>query len=351
MLNIIFSFFTAFILSYFIIPPIIQIAKAKNLCDHPGERRSHKEITPSLGGIAIFVALLFSTLFWLPYMVQDDFQGILCAFLIVFLIGVKDDIIPLTPVKKLTGQLLAASILVFKSNIKINSLFGLLGIYEIPELASICLSIFTILVIINAFNLIDGINGLSGSVGILITLTSGIWFYLIGQVNFAVLAFSTAGATLAFLKYNVTPAKIFMGDTGALLLGIVCSILTIKFIDLHYLFPKHPYAFDAAPAVAFGVLILPLFDTLRVFTTRIANGRSPLQPDRTHIHHLLIDVGFSHTKATLILLVINIAFILLVITFQHIGTINLLLLILGTATLLSGGLYFSVQQKLIQEVK
>lgn len=348
MFIIIFSCFTAFLLSYLIIPPIIQIAKAKNLCDHPGERHSHTVITPSLGGIAIFAGLLFSTLFWTPSILQNDFRGILCAFLIVFLIGVKDDIMPLSPLKKLLGQLLAASILVFKSNIKINSLFGLLGIYELPEVASICLSIFTILVIINAFNLIDGINGLSGSISVLITATAGIWFYLMGQMNFAILAFATVGAVLAFLRYNVTPAKIFMGDTGALLLGVICSIITIKFIDLHYLLPEHPYAFNAAPAVAFGVLILPLFDTLRVFITRIANGRSPLQPDRTHIHHLLIDVGFSHMKATLCLVVINIAFIVLVITFQHIGTINLLLLILGTATILSGGLYFSAQKKLIE---
>ena len=348
MYDIILSFLTAFTLTYFAIPSIINIAKKKNLTDEPNERRSHTVSTPSLGGIAIFAGVIFSIILWTPFGLFGDLQYILCAFIIIFLIGAKDDIMPISPNKKLIGEILAASILVFKSNVKLTSLYGIFGIYELPEVVSILLSIFTILVIINAFNLIDGINGLSGSISTLISLTLGTWFFLTDQIALAIVAYSLAGAVVAFLKYNFTPAKIFMGDTGSLLVGLVCSILAIKFIESHNVIgPEHRWAFKAVPAVAFGIMILPLFDTLRVFTMRAMRGKSPFHPDRTHIHHLLIDFGFSHMQATGILILVNIFFILLVVSLQNIGSFNLILVIISFALAFSGLLYFFVSRKKI----
>ena len=344
MYDIILSFLTAFTLTYFAIPSIIHIAKIKNLCDEPGERRSHHESIPTLGGIGIFAGVIFSIILWTPFNVFGDLQYILCSFIIIFLIGAKDDISPVPPWKKMIGQFFAASILVFKSNVKLTSLYGIFGVSELPEIIAVALSIFTIIVIINAFNLIDGINGLSGSIGSLIALTLGTWFYLIDHIELAIVAYAMSGAVIAFLKYNITPAKIFMGDTGSLLVGLVCSILTIKFIELHREIPMNPYAFKAVPAVAIGFLILPLYDTLRVFIMRAMAGKSPLHPDRTHIHHLLIDYGFTHMQATAILVLVNIFFILLVITFQEMGSLNLLALILVIATMLTTLLYTSVQR-------
>ncbi len=346
MYDITLSFITAFVLTYFAIPSIIRIARVKNLCDEPGERRSHTVSTPSLGGIAIFAGVIFSIVLWTPFNFFGDLQYILCSFIIIFLIGAKDDILPMAPNKKLIGQVLAATILVVKSNVVLTSLYGIFGIHDLPMFVSYALSIFTILVIINAFNLIDGINGLSGSIGSLISLLLGTWFLLIDQVELAIVSFSLAGALFAFLKYNFTPAKIFMGDTGAMLIGIICAILSIKFIELHKgLEPGNPYAFQAAPVVAIGVMILPLFDTLRVFVTRALNGKSPFYPDRTHIHHLLIDFGFSHMQATGVLVIVNIAFIVLAYTLDGIGAINLLIVILSVASFLSAGLYYSVSRK------
>jgi UDP-N-acetylmuramyl pentapeptide phosphotransferase/UDP-N-acetylglucosamine-1-phosphate transferase len=220
-----------------------------------------------------------------------------------------------------------------------------MGIYDIPEPISILISIFTIIVIINAFNLIDGINGLSGSITVLITLTLGIWFLLIDRLEIAVLAFSLAAAVLAFLNYNFTPARIFMGDTGSLLNGLVCSILTIKFIELHRELPNSVYSFKAVPAVAIGILILPLYDTLRVFIMRIFRGRSPMSPDRNHIHHLLIDSGLNHMQSTGVLVAVNLLFIFMVLFLNGIGTLNLLMLILFIATLLSSLLFMIVRKK------
>lgn len=146
---------------------------------------------------------------------------------------------------------------------------------------------------------------------------------------------------IAFLKYNVTPARIFMGDTGSLLVGLICAILALKFIELHRGMDQSPYAVQAVPAVAIGILILPLFDTLRVFLTRIFEGRSPLSADRNHIHHLLIDCGFSHMQATTTLLLVNVIFILLVFRFQHLGTYKLLIIILILASSLTALLVIS----------
>jgi len=349
MYDIILSFITAFTLTYFAIPSIIHVAKVKNLCDEPGERRSHTTAIPTLGGFAIFAGVIFSIILWTPFGLFGDLQYILCAFIIIFLIGAKDDILPVSPTKKLIGQFLAATILVFKSNIMITSLYGIFGITTLPEPVSILLSIFTILVIINAFNLIDGINGLSGSIGTLIAMTFGTWFLLVERVELAIVAYSTAGALIAFLKYNYSPAKIFMGDTGALLVGLVCSILVIEFIEFHKTIPSSPYAFKSVPAVAVGILILPLFDTLRVFTTRILNGKSPLYPDRTHIHHLLLDIGCTHMQATGILVFVNIFFIGVVVSLQGIGNLNLLLTLLILATVMSSTLFYFVSRKKIKQ--
>ena len=346
MYDIILSFLTAFMLTYFAIPSIINIAKKKNLCDEPGDRRSHSESTPSLGGIAIFAGVIFSIILWTPFELFGDLQYILCSFIIIFLIGAKDDILPISPNKKLIGEVLAAAILVFKSNVKLTSFYGLFGIGELPEIVSILLSIFVIIVIINAFNLIDGINGLSGSIATLISVTLGTWFFLTDQIALALVAFSLAGAVVAFLKYNFTPAKIFMGDTGSLLIGLVCSILAIKFIESHNaLSANHRWAFKAVPAVAVGIMILPLFDTLRVFLMRAMRGKSPFSPDRTHIHHLLIDIGLSHMQATGVLVVVNILFIIMVIALQDIGSAKLLILIIAMAIALTAVLYFSVSRK------
>ncbi len=331
MYDIILAFITSFALTFLAIPSIIHLAIKKNLMDEPGDRRSHKVSTPSLGGIGIFAGTLFSIILWTPFNYFGDLQYILCAFIIIFLIGAKDDIDPISPSKKFLGELFASGILVFRANIRLTSLYGFFGIYEIPEYASIILSIFTILVIINAFNLIDGINGLSASLGLLITSVLGIWFLLIGSIEIAIVAFSLGGALMAFLKYNITPAKIFMGDTGALLLGLVCSILAIKFIELHNDLIDSPYTFRSAPSIAIAVLILPLFDTLRVFILRVFEGRSPFSPDRKHIHHIMIDLGLTHMQATGVLFLTNIMFILMAIMLQNVGNFILLVIILGIA--------------------
>src|SRR5258706_7546963 len=207
MYDIILSFITAFLLVYMAIPSIINIAKVKQLYDIPDARKSHQEVVPTLGGVAIFAGVIFSIILWTPFDVFGDLQYILCSFIIISLIGAKDDILPMSPYRNLLGQILACFILVFKAQVRLTSLYGIFGIFTIPELPSIILSMFTILVIINAFNLIDGINGLSGSLATLISITMGTWFFLIDRTDLAIIAFSLAGATIAFLRYHITTAR------------------------------------------------------------------------------------------------------------------------------------------------
>ncbi len=338
MFEIIPAFLTAFLITYFAIPSIIKIALEKNLVDEPGERRSHTKRVPTLGGLGIFAGLIFSTTFWIPFDFATDpshayIQYVLCAFIVIFLIGAKDDIIPLSPIKKMGGQVLAAFILVWFADIKLTSLYGILGITSIPDLVAIPLSVFTIIVIINALNLIDGINGLSGTVGFIICGTFGVWFYKMGRLDLAVLSAAMMGSLVAFLRYNLE-SEIFMGDTGSLLIGLTSSVLALSFIKENVTYINE-FSVQSAPAVAIGILIIPLFDTLRVFTLRVLKGKSPFNPDRTHIHHILLDSGLTHIQATIVLGAFNLLFIALVFELQWIGTLELMCLVLGIAILLT----------------
>jgi UDP-N-acetylmuramyl pentapeptide phosphotransferase/UDP-N-acetylglucosamine-1-phosphate transferase len=329
MYDIVLCFITSFLLTYFAIPSIINIAAVKKLVDVPDERRSHEVPTPSLGGIGIFGGLLFSIILWTPFALIGDLQYILCSAIIIFLIGAKDDILPTSAMKKMLGQLFAAGILVFKANVMITSLYGIFGIYELPYWIAAIFSLFIILVIINSFNLIDGINGLAASLGVLVTFLLGIWFWAVAHTELSLVAFAMTGALVAFLKYNLTPARIFMGDTGSLLVGLIVSILVIKFIEIHRISPDSIYAVKSAPAIAIALIIYPLFDTLRVFTMRIINKKSPFSPDRRHLHHGLLDLGLSHMQATFILIVFTIEILSIALFLQNIGSFYLILVILG----------------------
>jgi UDP-N-acetylmuramyl pentapeptide phosphotransferase/UDP-N-acetylglucosamine-1-phosphate transferase len=354
MYDIILSFLTALAVTYFAIPSVIKVAKVKNLIDVPGHRAAHETPTPSLGGIAIFAGTVFAITMWTPFRYFAGLQYILCAMMIIFLIGAKDDIMPMSPLRKLGGQIAAAAILALKADVIITTLYGLLGIYELPYWLGVIFSVFVIILIINAFNLIDGINGLAASLGILISLVFGTWFFLVERVELAMVAFALTGALVAFLKYNYTPADIFMGDTGSMLIGLVCAMLANKFLESHNSYfsevlPEKPflavYEMKSVPAIVFGVLIIPLFDTIRVFMTRIIRKKSPFSADKRHIHHMLLDIGLTHIQATGVLVLVNIFFIILVFSLQNIGTLLLILLVLGLATLLSTILFIQAKKK------
>jgi UDP-N-acetylmuramyl pentapeptide phosphotransferase/UDP-N-acetylglucosamine-1-phosphate transferase len=342
--DIILSFITSLLVTMYAIPSIIRVARVKHLVDEPGTRSSHETVTPSLGGIGIFAGVLISIVIWTPFELFGNLQYILASFTIIFLIGAKDDILPISAGRKFAGEFVAAVILVTQSNIRITDFQGLFGIYEIPYWFSIFISLVTILMIINAFNLIDGIDGLSGLLVVVITTFMTSWFFLVDELALSLISFSTTGACVAFLYYNISPAKIFMGDSGSLFMGLICSILAIQFVELNLILAgESKYVIAAAPVVAIGILAIPVLDTLRVFAGRILRGRSPFTAERNHIHHLTIDSGMSHMEASIVLTVLNAVIIYLVIRFQHIG-INYLLLGLVAIYLLYVAIVYKISR-------
>ncbi|MBL0181404.1 MAG: undecaprenyl/decaprenyl-phosphate alpha-N-acetylglucosaminyl 1-phosphate transferase [Chitinophagaceae bacterium] len=340
MYNILLSAALAFLITFFAIPVIIQVAKDKKLFDEPDERKVHKTVIPTLGGLGIFAGFIIATLMGVPSSVTSELQYFAAAATVIFFLGIKDDILVLSASKKFIGQLIAAGIIIKFGGIQITNMHGFLGVHEIPHIASIVLSIFTIIVITNSFNLIDGVDGLAGSLGLLTTLVFGAYFFYAGQLTYAVMAFALAGSTIGFLLYNFSPAKIFMGDTGSLLLGLINSILVIKFINVAGN-PVSNLPIEAAPAIGFSILMIPLFDTLRVFALRILDRRSPFSPDRTHVHHFLLDLGMSHRMVTITCVSVNMAFIAMAFFLRNLGTTTVIGILLVSAFIFIGAIYYS----------
>ncbi len=338
--NILLSAALAFLITFFAIPIIIQIAKDKKLFDEPDERKVHKTVIPTLGGLGIFAGFIIATLMGVPSGITSELQYFAAAATVIFFLGLKDDILVLSASKKFIGQLVAAGIIIKFGGIQITNMHGFLGITEIPHIASIILTIFTIIVITNSFNLIDGVDGLAGSLGVLTTLVFGTYFFAAGQLTYAVMAFALSGSIIAFLIYNFSPAKIFMGDTGSLLLGLINSILVIKFINVAGN-PAVKFPIESAPAVGVAILMIPLFDTLRVFTLRILDRRSPFSPDRTHVHHFLLDIGFNHRMVTFTCVGANVIFIAMAYFLRHLGTTTVLGILLSSAFIFIGIIYYS----------
>jgi len=336
--EIVLSFISAFFITYGILPIIIKVGKLKNLIDEPNERASHKTSVPTLGGLGIFVGFILSITFWTDFTVYSrTLQFMEFALVLVFFLGIKDDIIALDPSKKMLGLLIAASGIVIGGDLRITSFYGIFGIYDIPYSYSVAITIFTILTIVNAFNLIDGINGLCSSSGVISSIAFGIWFYLVGDdvsIQWVIIIGSLVGSLIAFLRYNITPAKIFMGDTGSLLIGLLLSVFAIKFLETNKVITSE-YKLESPVIVAVGIIILPLSDMLKVFTLRLIKKKSPFYPDKTHIHHILLKLGLTHTKATIVLSLISIFFIVMVLTLHRLGNLYLGIILIGTSAVAS----------------
>jgi UDP-N-acetylmuramyl pentapeptide phosphotransferase/UDP-N-acetylglucosamine-1-phosphate transferase len=328
MLDVLLTGSVSFIITFLAIPIVLQIAEEKKLFDVPDERKIHKVPVPSLGGVGIFGGFLLASLLSISSRQNSEFQYFFAAAVIIFLLGLKDDLVVLSASKKFVGQMVAASILIHLGGIRITSMHGLFGFTELSEGVSIALSYLTIIVVINSFNLIDGVDGLAGSLGLVTMLLFGIYFFGIQMPAYSLLAFAMAGSLLAFLIFNHHPAKIFMGDSGSLMLGLVNSILVIKFITIA---DSHAIAIPIESSVVVGIaiLIVPLVDTLRVFSIRIFRGSSPFTPDRNHVHHLLLERGFKHPGITFFCVVLNLLFIAVAYFGRSLGPTYLLLVILG----------------------
>jgi UDP-N-acetylmuramyl pentapeptide phosphotransferase/UDP-N-acetylglucosamine-1-phosphate transferase len=342
--NVLIATVLSFVITYFAIPVLIRVAELKHLYDEPDERKSHKARIPTLGGIGFFSGFVMASAVCVPAFADSPFQYMVAAFIVIFMVGMKDDIVGLSPLKKLIGQLMASFAVIYLGNLQISSMYGIMGIDALPPHFSLLLTYFTFLVIINAFNLIDGVDGLAGSIGMLVSGVLGTYFLYTGELLYAVMGFAMAGGLAAFLIYNISPARIFMGDTGSLMVGLVNAILAVKFIEVAGN-PAGKLPITSVPIVAIAILIMPLFDTLRVFAIRMMNGRSPFSADRNHIHHYLLELGLTHKQTAMVMVMINAGYIALAFALQDIGSAYLLSAILGSALLLTSILYQMKKRK------
>ena len=318
MFDVLLSLTISFTITFLAIPVIINVADMKKLFDVPDARKIHQVAITPLGGIGIFAGFVFGCLLTINFKYSSEFQYFIAATMVIFFLGLKDDILVLTPIKKFIGQVLAAFLIIYYGRIQIRSMHGFFGIHELPEMFSLLISYFSVIVIINSFNLIDGVDGLAGTLGLMSSALFGIYFLNAGMEPYYVLAFSLCGSLIGFLIFNFQPAKIFMGDTGSLLVGVVNAILVLKFIDPGE-GPQSVNPIISSPAIGFTILMMPLLDTLRVFAIRIFKRRSPFSPDRNHIHHLLMDRGLSHRTITLLLVAINASMVVFVYMARSLG--------------------------------
>ena len=333
----------ALLVAMFAVPSIVFIAHLKNLLDTPNGRTVHKSLTPRLGGVAVFAGFMSALTIFAP--LGNGVQQLLAGCIILFFVGLKDDLVTISVAKKFVGQLLATGVVMIMADVRITSFQGVLGIETLPTGFSYAFTFVVIVGITNAINLIDGLDGLAGTIVLIIVSTLGYYFYAYGGPefgNYVFVSICLIGGMMGFLRYNFHRASVFMGDTGSLVCGFIVSVLTIQFIEMGIrVGPPFPFA-TGAPAVALGILFVPLFDTLRVFLIRMMAGHSPFLPDKNHVHHRILAMGFSQINTVLLLGLLNLVVILFVISFAILGSLLLIGAMVVFSVLLST--FFGVYQ-------
>lgn len=323
----------SFLITFYSIPIILKISKRKNLMDEPVVRSSHDRKIPNLGGISIFYALgICAPIF--AFQLFDSYKFLFPSLVILLYIGIMDDIVVMRAYKKLIAQIIISVLIVVGSDVRIRSLFGLFGIHQLNYIVSTIFSIITFIIMINAFNLIDGIDGLAGSFAVICCLIFGISYYRLGSYNhpMVILCSIIIGSLIGFLCYNLSDRneKIFMGDTGSMIIGFLIAFTAIFFVDI-FIYDKNInrplYYLNTAPVIAFSIVIIPMIDTLNVIIVRILNKKSPLEADKNHIHHKLLRLGLTHKKSTFFIILYYI-FIIAVTYLLRLLNLNYLFIII-----------------------
>lgn len=307
---IIISSIISFFVTFLVTPYVINHSIKKGIFSVGGGRNAHEGFIPNTGGVAVFLALFLSNLFILffyilqispeaPFSDLDSLQKFSCYIIInfscvfMFIIGLSDDITSLSYRFKFIIQIIIAFCFTYYANVRIESLNGLFGINNLSFLVSIFFSTLIFIFIVNSFNLIDGLDSLATCLGVYILTAFGTLFILNSYYYDATLCFATVSSLLAFWFYNRPPAKIFMGNSGSSVLGVIIAYSAIKLCNIPI-----DNSGTINPVFILCILAYPSIDTLRVFLVRIFSGNSPFIADRNHIHHLLVDKDFNHGWAT-----------------------------------------------------
>lgn len=303
--------FSLSLLAVWIIHPhMVRIAKIKDIVDNPNARKLQKEPVPILGGVAVFFGIFMSLAFSGFFVECSELFMLLAAMLLMLYLGTIDDILDLRAVNRLAVQIGAALVLVFLGNgYRIDNMMGLWGVYALPNWFAVSLTVFAVVGIINATNLVDGVDGLSSGFGVMASVLFSVGFFFLGDYPMVILCASTVGALTLFFLHNVfgKTSKMFIGDGGTLVLGIILAACVTRLISSTQTLEEGQLISERASVIPFtlAVLSIPVFDTLRVMSTRMLDGKSPFHPDKTHLHHLFIDLGFAHVITTVCILTLD----------------------------------------------
>jgi UDP-N-acetylmuramyl pentapeptide phosphotransferase/UDP-N-acetylglucosamine-1-phosphate transferase len=324
-----FTLSVALIVSYISYPVIIKVANVKNLMAEPNQRDVHATKTPNLGGIGIFLAIYLVVTFLGNYFEGENLLNLSGAMIVMFFIGLVDDLVGVSPKSKLIGQILAALSIILMTDLRLESLYGVFGIYELPYVVSVMLSLLFFVTIINAYNLIDGVDGLAGSFAITANVFFAAFFYFNANYFMCFLSVGIIGALISFLIFNFSKTnKIFMGDTGSMLIGFLLAYQALNFMSVD--FTGNFTLLDSKAIVyVLALFSFPLIDTIRVFFIRIKAGKSPFTADNNHMHHNLLACGLKHWEISLVSVMFTVFIISATFLFNELETNKLLLILVS----------------------
>ena len=340
--NILSVFFLCVFFAGIVIPQILLIAFRRRLFDEPDERKIHQCVVPRLGGMAFKPVVFFSFVLLLAVNVSTGHDELLkeigaealplayafCAIIMLYLVGIADDLIGVRYRAKFFIQIVCGIMLV-AGGVELSDLHGMLFIHSMPSWISIPLTVFVTVFIINAINLIDGIDGLASGLCSVACLCYGLTFFMLHQHVYAILAFATLGVLVPFFYYNVFGnaehgRKIFMGDTGSLTVGMMLCLLSLKLT----MCGTDDNTVHINPMVlAFSPLLIPCCDVVRVYLHRVRNGKNPFLPDKNHIHHKLLAVGMQQRSVMIIVISVSTVFILFNILLSLYLNVNWIVLV------------------------
>ena len=298
----------AFVVTTLTYPYVLAFARKHNIVDNPSARKLQRVPVPVMGGTAVFLGIVVAVIIGYCIVPDERIVKIVGLLLVMFLVGVWDDIKDVSAALRFLIELLVVWLMILTLGVEINDFHGLWGVHKVPDAVSVPLSLIAGVGIMNAVNLIDGVDGYCSTYGVMACAVFAIIFFYAGDMGNFALALIAIGAFVPFFFHNVfgQTSKMFLGDGGSLMLGallayFVFSVLTEGSPTAHY-----DYAGLSLPAICLAILAVPVFDTLRVMIVRVAKGGSPFHPDKTHLHHLFIDMNFSHLSTSAVIVLGNV---------------------------------------------
>ena len=353
--TIIIPFFTALLLVGWIHPRLVKIALLKNIVDNPDARKWQRTPVPVLGGVAVFFGVVIAIGCMSSVVDCSGLPVVIMAMMAMLYTGTMDDILSLSPGLRFVIEIVVVLLLIFVGGYCIDDFHGLWNIGRFSYWCAVPLTVVAAVGIINAINLVDGVNGLSSGYCIMACLIFGTLFFLAGEAPMTILAAVSVGALIPFFLHNVfgKTSKMFIGDGGTLVMGVVMSVFVIAILQNGSRVAAYVNPNVGLVPFTLAVLSVPVFDTLRVMSTRILKGTSPFRPDKTHLHHMFIDLGCSHVATTLAILGVNMFVVLCWWALEASGFSIAVQLyaVIAVSLLVTSGLYHFMQWHICRDTR